>query len=130
MVGPFEYRWRAPETLISVEDYRKQMDAEAHPPQGPMLNFYLWGGYLNWRDPSVKIFLDSRVDIFEYTGVLRDYLDLLALKQPESLLDKYRIRYVLFPPGEPLTYVLEHDAGWKVLYRDKISVLLERQNGS
>jgi len=23
MVGPFEYRWRAPETLISVEDYRQ-----------------------------------------------------------------------------------------------------------
>jgi len=23
MVGPFEYRWRAPETLISVEDYRR-----------------------------------------------------------------------------------------------------------
>ncbi len=23
MIGPFEYRWRAPETLISVEDYRR-----------------------------------------------------------------------------------------------------------
>lgn len=99
---------------------------EAHPPQGPMLNFYLWGGYLNWRDPSVKVFLDSRVDIFEYTGVLKDYLDLLALNHPEPLLDKYGIRYVLFPPGEPLTYVLEDDSGWRVLYRDRISVLLER----
>jgi hypothetical protein len=92
------------------------------------LNFYLWGGYLNWRDPSVKVFLDSRVDIFEYSGVLKDYLDLLALNQPEPILDKYNARYVLFPPGEPLTYVLEHDPRWRVLYRDKISVLLERTN--
>jgi len=103
---------------------------EAHPPQGPVLNFYLWGGYLNWRDPSVKVFLDSRVDIFEYTGVPKDYLDLLSLNQPGPLLDKYKIRYVLFPPGEPLTYILEHDAGWRVLYRDKIAILLEKQNGS
>lgn len=101
---------------------------EAHPPQGRMLNFYLWGGYMNWKDPSLKIFLDSRVDIFEYSGVLKDYLDLLALNHPEPLLDKYSIRYVLFPPGEPLTYVLEHDSKWRVLYRDKISVLLERAN--
>jgi len=91
-----------------------------------MLNFYLWGGYINWRDPSLKIFLDSRVDIFEYSGVLQDYLDLLSLTKSEPLLEKYRIRYVLFPPDEPLTYVLERDPGWKVLYRDRISVLLER----
>ena len=99
---------------------------QAHPPSGPVLNFYLWGGYLNWRDPSVKVFLDSRVDIFEYSGVLKDYLDLLALKDPAPLLDKYKIRYVLFPRGEPLTYVLQGDAKWKVLYSDKLSVLLER----
>ena len=99
---------------------------QAHPPAGPMLNFYLWGGYLNWRDPRLKVFLDSRVDIFEYSGVLKDYLDLLALKNPDIVLEKYKIRYVLFPPGEPLTYVLQHDAKWKVLYSDRISVLLER----
>jgi hypothetical protein len=102
---------------------------EAHPPDGPLLNFYLWGGYLNWRDPSVKVFVDSRVDIFEYSGVFKDYIDLLGLSQPEQLLDKYKIRYVLFPPDEPLTYVLQHDPRWKVLYSDKISVLLERTKG-
>lgn len=101
---------------------------QAHPPSGSVLNFYLWGGYLNWRDPSLKVFLDSRVDIFEYSGVLQDYLDVLALKDPELLLDKYKIRYVLFPPGEPLTYALQHDPKWKVLYSDKISVLLERNS--
>ena len=91
-----------------------------------MLNFYLWGGYLGWNDRNVKVFVDSRVDIFEYAGVLQDYLDLLSLKQPKPLLDKYRIQYVLFPHAEPLTYVLEHDPEWKEIYRDEISVLFER----
>ena len=99
-----------------------------HPPAGPMLNFYLWGGYINWRDPSLKIFVDSRVDIFEYAGVLQDYLDLLALNQPDRLLTQHKIRYVLFPLHEPLTYVLEHDPNWQVLYHDQLCVLLERKS--
>lgn len=99
---------------------------QANPLRGPVLNFYLWGGYLNWRDPDAKVFVDSRVDIFEYAGVFQDYIDLLSLDHPDALLDKYKIRYVFFPKDEPLTYVLEHDAKWKTLYSDKISVLLER----
>ncbi len=130
MIGAATYFWPRDAQLQAAVAQQYPVQAvdylQAHPPQEPMLNFYLWGGYINWRDPGLKIFLDSRVDIFEYSGVLQDYFDLLSLTQPEKILQKYRIRYVLFPPGEPLTYVLEHDPGWKVLYRDKISVLLER----
>jgi hypothetical protein len=106
---------------------------KAHPPDGPMLNFYLWGGYLGWNDRDFKVFIDSRVDIFEYAGVLKDYLDLLNLSQSKSILDKYKIRYVLFPrPGgyseSALTYVLEHDPEWKTIYSDQFTVLLERSS--
>jgi hypothetical protein len=113
---------------------------QAHPPQGNVLNFYLWGGYLGWHDRQLKDFVDSRVDIFEYAGVLKDYLDLLGVdaveRKPDSLLDKYKIEYVLFPPndsanpllaGGNLVYVLEHDSHWKVLYKDKVCELLVRQ---
>jgi hypothetical protein len=99
---------------------------QTHAPDGHVVNFYLWGGYLNWRDPEVKVFVDSRVDIFEYTGVFKDYIDLLSLNQPEQLLDKYKARYVFFPKDEPLTYALQHDPKWKVLYSDRICVLLEK----
>lgn len=91
-----------------------------------MLNEYLWGGYLEWHDRDVKVFVDSRVDLYEYSGVFQDYLDLLELRKPQAILDKYRIRYVFFPPDLPLTYVLKHDVGWKVLAEDHVSVLLER----
>jgi hypothetical protein len=130
LIGAILYYWpKSAELERSVEQhYPAQVlpFLKAHPPAGPMLNFYLWGGYLGWNDRNVKVFVDSRVDIFEYAGVLQDYLDLLALKQPTSLLDKYHIRYVLFPPAEPLTYVLEHDPRWKVIYSDQLSVMLER----
>lgn len=115
---------------------------KAHPPQGNVLNFYLWGGYLGWHDPDMKDFVDSRVDIFEYAGVLKDYLDLLGAdatqRRPEPILEKYKIEYVLFPPSDStnknlvagsLVYVLENDPRWRVLYKDKVCVLLEKQAG-
>src|SRR5437764_11812732 len=113
---------------------------KANPPQGNVLNFYLWGGYLGWHDPEFKDFVDSRVDIFEYEGVLKDYLDLLGADnlqhRPDAILDKYHIRYVLFPPSDSknplhaagqLVYVLQHDPHWKTIYQDSVSVLLEKQ---
>jgi hypothetical protein len=113
---------------------------KTNPPQGNVLNFYLWGGYLGWHDHDFKDFVDSRVDIFEYAGVLKDYLDLMgvdnAQHRPDAILDKYHIQYVLFPPsdstnplhtGGALVYVLEHDLRWKTIYRDKVCVLMQRQ---
>lgn len=112
----------------------------AHPLHGNTLNFYLWGGYLEWHAPAVKTFIDSRVDIFEYAGVLKDYLDLmgadLAQHRPDAILNKYNIQYVLFPPadsknplhsGGGLVYALQQDPHWRTIYKDSVCVLLARQ---
>jgi hypothetical protein len=112
---------------------------QSHGIHANVLNFYLWGGYLDWHSRQTKIFVDSRVDIFEYAGVLFDYLHFLEAdsldENPAPLLGKYRINYVLFPPsknsnknldGGGLMYILEHDPKWKVLYRDEVSELLQR----
>jgi hypothetical protein len=91
-----------------------------------MLNFYLWGGYLGWNNNNLRVFVDSRVDIFEYAGVLRDYLDLLGLKNVDTVLDKYRIQYILFPKSEPVVSLLSKDSAWTVVYSDDLCVLLQR----
>ena len=91
-----------------------------------MVNYYLWGGYLNWKDPNLKVFIDGRADIFEYSGVFKDYLSLLTLDQPDAVLDKYRAQYVLFPHHDPFTSFMEHDARWRTVYSDQLCVLLER----
>ena len=101
---------------------------QAHPPAGPVVNFYLWGGYINWKDPKLKVFVDGRADIFDYSGVFTDYLNLLALQEPDAILDKYRARYVLFPYNEPLTYFLQHSAKWKTAFSDQNSVLFKRND--
>src|SRR5579864_2458961 len=108
LLGLMVYFWpRNAQVRSSVEEtYPSGMLTylQAQPPQGNVLNFYLWGGYLGWNDPSLKVFIDSRVDIFEYAGVLKDYLDLLgadaAEHRPDAILDKYKIRYVLFPRND------------------------------
>ena len=97
---------------------------------GPTVNYYLWGGYLNWIDPRLKVFVDGRADIFEYSGIFKDYLSLLMIDDPDTILDKYQARYVLFPPHDPFTHFLEHDARWKTAYRDDTCVLFERSAGS
>jgi hypothetical protein len=146
LVGLMVYFWpREAKVRASVEETYPSGVVQylaAHPQQRNILNFYLWGGYLGWNDPDLKVFVDSRVDIFEYAGVLADYLSFVSVDnfqhRPEALLDKYKIQYVLFPAidtknpllnGGQLVSVLERDPHWKILYQDEVCVLLARQSG-
>lgn len=99
---------------------------KSHPPSGPVLNDYLWGGYLCWNDRDFKEFIDSRADIFVYSGVFQDYIELMGLKDPSAVLDKYGIRYVLFPRDEVLVSILRRDPNWKVVFSGELSVMFER----
>jgi hypothetical protein len=93
---------------------------------GNMLNFYPWGGYLGWENPQLKVFIDSRANIYEHAGVFEDYLRLTALQDTLGLLDKYKIRWVLFPVRHPVSYLLGSNPNWKVVYSGGISTLFER----
>jgi hypothetical protein len=95
-------------------------------PQGRVFNDCLWGGFLEWNARHIPVFIDSRIDIFEYNGVFADYLDALGIDKTLEVLDKYHIRYVLFRKHTPVAYLLMHNAGWKVEYQDETKVLLER----
>jgi hypothetical protein len=134
MIAGMVYYWPSSDYLRRSleENYptRALPYLQTHPLEGNMMNFYLWGGYLGWNDRNLKIFLDSRVDIFEYAGVLKDYFEVLGVRNSKPVFDKYNIRYVLFPQSEILTYALEHDPEWRVLYRDSMTVLLERVGAS
>jgi hypothetical protein len=131
MMAGIAYYWPHESQLQrSVDDQypvRAVSYLQAHPASGPIVNYYLWGGYLNWKDPNLKVFVDGRADIFEYSGVFKDYLSLLMLEDPESILDKYKAHYVLLPLHDPFTHYMEHDTKWKTAYRDQLSVLFERK---
>lgn len=94
-----------------------------------VLNDYDWGGYLIWNARQTPVFVDSRVDIFEYGGVFADYLDIMGMKDALELLQKYHIEYVFYARKKPLTYLLRHSPGWQVIYEDNVAVLFERTSG-
>ena len=95
-------------------------------PKGRVFNDFLWGGYLIWNVRELPVFIDSRIDIYEYNGVFADYLDAIEIKGSLDILNKYHIRYVLFRKQSPLAYLLMNNTGWKIDYQDDTTVLLER----
>jgi hypothetical protein len=97
-----------------------------HPPQGNTFNEYLWGGFMEFNTPAIKTFIDSRVDIFEYNGTLKDYLDIIHLEDSLALLDKHHIQNVFINAKSPLAYLLFHTSGWKPIYKDDVAVLFTR----
>ncbi len=128
------WRFPAEETLqrdtvrtypVTALEYLKEFH-----PEGRVLNDYLWGGYLIWNVPHIPVFIDSRVDIFEYNGVFADYLDLTQLRNSLDILDKYNIRYVLYRKNSPVAVLLMNTAGWKIRYQDATTALFERREQS
>jgi hypothetical protein len=97
-----------------------------HPLEGRMLNHYEWGGYLEWSAPELPVFIDSRTDIFERRGVLRDYLQAMTLDNSHEILDRYSISYLLIPGDFALSYHLRHTTGWQEIYSDKTASIFRR----
>lgn len=93
---------------------------------GRIFNQYKFGGYMVLNAPEYKTFIDGRADLFIHKGTFLDYLRASALKDSFEILDKYRIRYVLLQPNEPMVYLLQRSSNWKTIYSDKVAVLLER----
>ncbi len=96
------------------------------PPQSRVFNEYSLGGYLEWYAPNTPVFIDSRMDIFEYNNILRDYLDIIHLNRSIELLDHYKIDHVLFAKSTPLIYLLQHTSGWKSSYQNENFILMDR----
>jgi hypothetical protein len=95
---------------------------------GPMVNEYVFGGYLIWAAPEHKVFVDGRGDIFELTGVLREYGDWITVHaDPRVLLDKYHINFCLLSRDSPVNHVLPFLPGWKLVYSDNLSKVFARQ---
>ena len=97
---------------------------------GRIFNYYGWGGYMEWNVPALKTFIDGRADIFVYKGILDEHLGAMRIKQSFETMDKYKIDYVLLPPDQPLSYLLEHSTAWHSIYNDKIAVLFGRTPAS
>ncbi len=100
-----------------------------HPVTGRVFNDYGWGGYLIWSaEPRNMIFIDGRADIYEYGGVLSDYLGIARL-EPNALqlLKKYDIDAFLIRRDAPLGTALSGMPGWERVYEDPLAALYVRK---
>ncbi len=72
--------------------------------KGQLFAPYNWGGYLIWKLPEKKVFIDGRMPSWRYVGLnkesnyaYKDYLDILAAdKDFEVYFKKYNIDQVLW----------------------------------
>ncbi len=75
-------------------------------PEGRTFALYAWGGYLIWKQPDKKVYIDGRMPSWRYNDALEnetnnamdDYLDILNGERDfNKEADKYNINYVLLP---------------------------------
>ncbi len=101
----------------------------AHPDMGRMLNDAYWGGYMiDKLGPAHKVFIDGRFDIYEYSGVMADYLSITRLA-PDTrfLLRKYKIDSCFLPRESQLAVLLGASPQWREVYQDNLSAVFVRQ---
>jgi hypothetical protein len=98
----------------------------AHNINGPMLNEWLFGGYLMWAAPEYPVFIDGRGDVF-WPGVGEEFAKWAQLQSnPNTLLDKYRIGFCLLGRDSQMIAILRLLPGWKEVYSDDVAVVFVR----
>jgi hypothetical protein len=100
-----------------------------HPQPGHLLNELRWGGYLPYMlGPQQRVFIDGRLDFYQYRGVFPDYLQITRLERDAPrLLEKYNIQACLTTRTIPLVTFLEASPKWEKAYEDEASVLFVRR---
>jgi hypothetical protein len=96
--------------------------------RGNMLNEYVWGGYFIWAAPERKVFIDGRTDIFDWTGVLGEYMRWYTLQEsPNTLLDKYRIDYCVLAADSQIGKAVDLLPNWRKAYADDVAIVFTRR---
>jgi hypothetical protein len=96
-------------------------------PKGNLFNSYNWGGYIIWRlYPQYQVYIDGRADVYGDIFI-NNYVNIYRAKPGwEQTFDSYSINLVLIDPGSPLAIALEQSLGWKMVYKDDLSIVFEK----
>ena len=101
----------------------------ARPCQGNLFNDYDFGGYLIWKLPQTKIYIDGRMpswrlgDRYYLGDWMRDLSDSAARQRDFA---KYNVGCVLIRPKHRQIIRELRSAGWRVTSADSQAVLLRR----
>lgn len=91
------------------------------------LNSYTWGGYISWKSPEMKIYIDGRTDLYG-EKLIQDWIEMV--NGGETWMEKfelYDINCVFLEEDRPIINLLGYN-GWQVIYSDGLSVIMTNQN--
>jgi hypothetical protein len=93
----------------------------------PIYNEYAWGGYLIWKLPDYKVYIDGRADVYG-DAFLEEFLQTHdGIGDWRAPLDRHAIRTVMIDPDAPLASLLKQDAGWNKVFEDHQAVIFVKQ---
>jgi hypothetical protein len=98
---------------------------KTHHMEGRLFNDAKFGSMMTWLLPNPPdIFLDGRIASYDRQAVY-DYRTMLHCDSEwQSLLEKYRITWVFFPPTAPIVQNLKKSSDWSIAYADDRAVIL------
>ena len=99
----------------------------AHPDTGSrMFSDVGWSGYLNYRfypQQNRSVFMLGDPTLVG-DALMRQYTDITTLGSDwHTLLDRYRVDYVVFEPNTALASALDASPGWHRAYSDSVAVI-------
>jgi hypothetical protein len=89
-------------------------------------NTYEWGGYLGLELPQEPIVIDGRADVFG-DQVIRDYVAVIGLDNPETVLDRYAVDHIITGPDTALAMWLDKSHDWVRRYADNNTAVWTRK---
>ncbi|HTX48937.1 MAG TPA: hypothetical protein VME40_06050, partial [Caulobacteraceae bacterium] len=112
--------WRAAWPVVRTENRATPIAALAHVPPvlaaQPVFNSYDFGGWLVFN--GVRDFIDGRNDMYG-DAFMRNYLAVERDADPPAVtatFTRWKIAWVILPPGARLGQLLDRTPGWRRLY--------------
>jgi hypothetical protein len=101
---------------------------KSHHMEGRVFNDAKFGSMMCWLLPNPPdLFLDGRIASYD-RQVVYDYRSILHCDPDwDSLLAKYHITWVFFPPSAPIVQTLQKREDWTTLFSDERAVILSRK---
>jgi len=101
---------------------------QQHDLNGNILSELNWGQYLLWHlGPRSKVFIDGRTHLVYSPKILHDYLEFQSgLVSADAIARQYPIDFILIAPSAAPFKMLAASPHWKLIYRDRVSVLFAR----
>ncbi len=92
-----------------------------------LLNEYNWGGYLIWKYPEEKVFIDGRMAIWKWNDIeIFKETKLILGEHRQNLLDgleRWDIDHILTTSTHPIKTILKKEEDWKKVYVDEVATV-------